>query len=91
MAGQSVLRHRRNSLGCYRCLLLESDMKSLKEILFCVTPFVVTAAAMYLLGAFVCASWDVAVWERSDRAFFCLSAVIFGFMLMSRLDYGRDV
>lgn len=64
-------------------------MKTLKEILFCITPFVVTAATMYLLGSFVCASWDVAMWERSDRAFFGITAVVFGFALMLRLDHGR--
>ena len=64
-------------------------MKTLKEIVFCITPFVVTAATMYLLGSFVCASWDVSVWERSDRAFFGITAVVFGFALMIRLDHGR--
>jgi hypothetical protein len=64
-------------------------MREIKEMVFCVAPFVVTAATMYLLGAFVCASWDVAMWERSDRAFFGITAVVFGFALMLRLDYGR--
>lgn len=64
-------------------------MREIKEILFCITPFAVTAAAMYLLGSFVSASWDVTVWERSDRAFFGITAVVFGFALMHRLDYGR--
>ncbi len=64
-------------------------MKTLKEILFCITPFVVTAATMYLLGAFVCASWNVAEWERTDRMFFGLTTVLFGFALMLRFDHGR--
>jgi hypothetical protein len=64
-------------------------MKTLKEILFCITPFFVTAAAMYLVGSFVAASWDVAMWERSDRAFFGITAIVFGFSLLFRLDYGR--
>ena len=64
-------------------------MKTLKEILFCITPFAVTAGAMYLLGSFVAASWDVTVWERSDRAFFGIVAVLFGWALMLRLDHGR--
>ncbi len=64
-------------------------MREIKEIVFCVVPFVVTAATMYLLGSFVSASWDVAVWERSDRAFFGITAVVFGFALLHRLDYGR--
>jgi len=64
-------------------------MKTLKEIVFCITPFVVTAATMYLLGSFVCASWNVAEWERTDRMFFGLTTVLFGFALMLRLDYGR--
>jgi hypothetical protein len=76
-------------MGSYLRLLLEKTMREIKEIVFCVTPFVVTAATMYLLGAFVCASWDVAEWERSDRAFFGITAVVFGFSLLFRLDYGR--
>jgi len=49
----------------------------------------VPSCAMYLLGSFVAASWDVAMWERSDRAFFGITAVVFGFSLLFRLDYGR--
>ena len=51
-------------------------MKEIKEIVFCVAPFMVTAATMYLLGSFVAASWDVALWDRSDRAFFGIVAEI---------------
>ncbi len=65
-------------------------MREIKEIVFCITPFVVTAATMYLLGSFVCASWNVAEWERTDRMFFGLTTVLFGFALMLRLDYGRN-
>lgn len=64
-------------------------MREIKEIVFCVVPFIVTAATMYLLGSFVCASWDVALWDRSDRAFFGITAVVFGFALLFRLDHGR--
>lgn len=66
-------------------------MRELKEIVFCVTPFVVTAAMMYLLGSFVSASWDVTFWERSDRAFFGIMSVVFGFSLLHRLNHGRNV
>ncbi len=64
-------------------------MREIKEMVFCVAPFVVTAATMYLLGAFVCASWDVSEWERNDRMFFGITTVVFGFALLHRLDYGR--
>ena len=64
-------------------------MKTVKEIVFCATPFVVTALMVYLLGSFVCASWNVAEWERSDRAFFGITSVVFGFVLLVRLDLGR--
>ena len=65
-------------------------MKQLKEIAYCVAPYVVTCAAMYLVGAFLSASWDVAEWERTDRAFCAICAVVFGTMLLIRLDLGRS-
>lgn len=64
-------------------------MKSLKEIVFCITPFAAMALAMYLLGAFVAASWDSSAWDRSDRAFFGIMSLVFGGALFCRLDYGR--
>jgi hypothetical protein len=76
-------------MDSYLRLLLEKTMREIKEIVFCVTPFAVTAAVVYLLGAFVCASWDVAMWERADRMFFGIVAVLFGWALMLRLDHGR--
>jgi hypothetical protein len=65
-------------------------MKQLKEIAYCVAPYVVTCAAMYLVGAFLSASWDVAEWERTDRAFCAICAAVFGTMLLIRLDLGKS-
>ena len=65
-------------------------MKTAKEILHCVVPYVVTCAAMYLVGAFLAASLDVSEWERADRAFCAICAVVFGTMLLIRLDLGRS-
>jgi len=64
-------------------------MKSLKEIAYCVAPYVVTCAAMYLVGSFLSASWDVSEWDRTDRAFCAICACVFGSMLLIRLDLGR--
>ncbi len=64
-------------------------MKQLKEIAYCVAPYAVTCAAMYLVGAFLSASLDVAEWERADRAFCAICACVFGSMLLIRLDLGR--
>lgn len=64
-------------------------MKSLKEIAYCVAPYVVTCAVMYLVGSFLSASWDVSEWERADRAFCAICATVFGTMLLIRLDLGR--
>ncbi len=65
-------------------------MKQLKEIAYCVAPYVVSCIAMYMVGAFLSASWDIAEWERSDRAFCAISAAVFGTMLLIRLDLGRS-
>ena len=64
-------------------------MKQLKEIAYCVAPYVVSCIAMYMVGAFLSASWDVAEWERSDRAFCAICACVFGSMLLIRLDEGK--
>ena len=64
-------------------------MREIKEMVFCVAPFVVTMAVMYLLGSFVSASWDVVEWERTDRVFFGFMSIVFGGALLHRLDYGR--
>lgn len=64
-------------------------MREIKEMVFCVAPFMVTMAVMYLLGSFVSASWDVVEWERTDRVFFGFMSIVFGSALLHRLDYGR--
>lgn len=64
-------------------------MREIKEMVFCVAPFMVTMAVMYLLGSFVSASWDVVEWERTDRVFFGFMSIVFGYALLFRLDYGR--
>lgn len=65
-------------------------MKTAKEILHCVVPYAVTCAAMYLMGSFLAASWDVSQWDRTDRAFCAICAVVFGTMLLMRLDLGKN-
>lgn len=65
-------------------------MKTAKEILHCVVPYIVSCGVMYLIGAFVSASLDVSEWERIDRAFFAICALVSGTMLLVRLDLGRN-
>lgn len=64
-------------------------MRQAKDIAHCVAPYVVTCAVMYLIGAFLSASWDVSEWERVDRAFCAICACVFGTMLLIRLDLGK--
>lgn len=65
-------------------------MREAKDIAHCVVPYIVTSAMMYLIGAFLSASLDVSMWERADRAFCAICAVVFGTMLLIRLDIGRS-
>ncbi len=65
-------------------------MKQAKEIVFCVAPYVVSCIVMYLVGSFLAASWNVAEWERADRAFCAICACVAGTMLLIRLDLGRS-
>ena len=64
-------------------------MKALKEIAFVVAPYIVVSAMMYLMGAFLSASWDPEAWERVDRMFCIISAWVFGSMLLIRLTVAR--
>jgi len=64
-------------------------MKHLKEIAFVITPYIVVSALVYLMGAFLSASWNPELWERTDRAFCIVTAWVFGSMLLIRLTLGR--
>ena len=66
-------------------------MRTIKEIVFIITPFVVSSAVMYLMGAFLSASWSPDMWERTDRAFCVICAAVFGFMLLIRLQLERKL
>ena len=61
-------------------------MNSLKEIIFVITPFVATCAVMYLIGAFVSASWNPQDWTWMARVVCAIWAMSFGFMLLFRLQ-----
>ena len=66
-------------------------MKELKSVVRCVVPFIVTAIMVYPLMAIVGASFDPFMWERSDRMFYAICAVSFGWALMLRvLDVSRE-
>ena len=61
-------------------------MKTTKEIIGIVVPFAVTCAVMYLLGAFVSASWNPQDWTWMARFVSTIWGVSFGFMLLFRLN-----
>jgi hypothetical protein len=60
-------------------------MKELKEILVCVTPFVVAALLLYPLMAVVGANTDPFMWQREDRMFYFICTMTFGLMLFMRV------
>jgi hypothetical protein len=60
-------------------------MKELKEVAVCVTPFIVSAVLLYPFMAIVGANFDPFMWERTDRMFYFICAVVFGVMLLGRL------
>lgn len=62
-------------------------MKELKEMLVCITPFMVSAMLLYPFIAIVGGSTDPFLWERTDRLFYFICTVAFGFGLLHRLQY----
>ena len=64
-------------------------MKELKEILVCTTPFVIAALLVYPFMAIVGADFDPFMWERTDRVFYVIGTVLFGWALWLRVNYAR--
>lgn len=62
-------------------------MKELKEIVMCVTPFMVSAIMVYPFMAIVGANTDPFMWERTDRVFYAICTALFGWALFMRVDY----
>lgn len=62
-------------------------MKSAKEILSCIVPFIVSALMVYPFMAIVGASFDPFLWERTDRMFYFLMSAAFGWMMLLRVQY----
>ncbi len=60
-------------------------MKTLKDIAFVVTPFIVACAVMYLIGSFVSASFNPQDWTWTSRFVCSVWGCVFGFMLLIRL------
>jgi hypothetical protein len=65
-------------------------MDKAKQILLCVVPYIVAAGMLYPMAAIVGASWDAFAWERTDRVFFFICAVIAGTMLAFRINHGEE-
>jgi len=64
-------------------------MKEAKEIVTCITPFIVAAMLVYPFMAIVGADFDPFMWERTDRMFYAICTVLFGWALFIRVDYAR--
>jgi len=62
-------------------------MKSAKEILTCITPFIVSGLMTYPFMAIVGASFDPFMWERQDRMFYFIISATFGWMMLLRVQY----
>ena len=60
-------------------------MKELKEILVCITPYMVVSMLLYPLLAIVGGSTDPFMWERHDRVFYFICTVCFGYALFCRV------
>lgn len=60
-------------------------MKELISMVRCVVPYFVVTAMMYPFAAIIGGSWDAFMWERSDRVFFFVCSLVFGWALMLRV------
>lgn len=62
-------------------------MKEFKEVLVCTTPFMVAAMLVYPFMAIVGANTDPFMWERTDRVFYFICTVCFGYALFCRVSW----
>jgi hypothetical protein len=53
---------------------------------YCMTPFLVSYAFWYCVGAGISASWDTATWSMDLKVVLGLWANAFGFALMARIE-----
>lgn len=59
----------------------------ISRIAFLTTPYLVTMAMSYMVGAMCAASWDLVEWTRDLRVFTAISGVCWGIALMIRLEF----
>lgn len=52
-------------------------------------PFVFATVAMYCLGSLGAASWNLSDWHTDLRALVVVWSLVFGFMLLIRLEQTR--
>lgn len=64
-------------------------MQTIKEIILCIVPFIIVALLCYPMMAIVGANCDPFLWERTDRMFYFVLTMSFGWMLMLRVQYRR--
>jgi hypothetical protein len=57
---------------------------------YCMTPFIVSYAFWYCVGAGISASWDTATWATDLKMLLGIWACAFGFGLLGRIEWGKN-
>ncbi len=63
----------------------------MKAILTCTIPVMVAALVMFPFLAIIGGSPDPFLWERSDRIFYFICVVCFGYAIYCKVDYSHKV
>lgn len=58
-----------------------------KRVTLILSSFAVSYAVIYLIGAFVSASWDLTAWSEGLRFFLGLLGNLYALALMMKLEY----
>ena len=56
---------------------------------YCMTPFIVSYAFWYVIGAGISASWDAANWTMDLKIVLTVWACVFAFMMFFRLEHEK--
>ena len=65
-------------------------MTRLKELVWCVLPFMVSALVLFPFLAIMGGGTDPFVWERADRVFYFICVVVFGLALFRRVTFNTE-
>jgi len=56
---------------------------------YCMTPFIVSYAFWYVIGAGISASWDLANWTTGLKVTLTVWACVFAIMLLFKLEHEK--